>query len=185
MKKISNAYLLLLFIFPIFFAGCKKGDTTEDLATIKKNWITGTWKQTDITLAYPVPNPLGGPNLPEGTSLHILSGYLPLTGPLIEATSNNVVTFDAKDSSYSFTGNSDCISWMLPHSAASGTWNLQAYGAALHLVSNDYDLPLWIDQLDEKNLTLGGYAAAGQGYNVVHVAELNADVPVYFVFQKQ
>jgi hypothetical protein len=174
----------LLFVLYNIFAGCsKKGVTTEDLATIKKNWFIGTWKQTDITLAYPVPNPLGGPDLPLGTSLHILSAYLPITGPLIEATNNNVIAFDGKGS-YSVTGDSDCIKWMLPNSAASGTWNLQAYSSAVHLLSNGNDLALWIDQIDSSNLTLGAFG--GLATNSIMVAELGgAEVPVYFVFQKQ
>lgn len=177
MKRNSKALLLLLLCTPLlFFTSCKKEDVKkEDLATIKKNWLIGTWKQTDITLAYPIPNPFGGDDLPVGTSLHLLSGYLPITGPMIEATKDNVFTFDQKGS-YSITGS---IDWMLPHSAATGTWNLQVYGSALHLLSGDSDVPLWIDKIDATNLKLGSLS------NTIYVAEVDADIPVYFLFEKQ
>ncbi|MGC4035985.1 MAG: hypothetical protein QM764_08480 [Chitinophagaceae bacterium] len=172
--KLPGVCLLIISI--LFIASCKKDDNkTEDLATIKKNWITGTWKQTDITLAYEIPSPLGG-TLPVGTSLHVLSDYLPLTGPMVEATSDNVFTFD-NTGKYSVTGSTE---FMLPNAGNSGTWNMQVSGSALHLVSPDgKDTPLWIDKITETTLKIGSLS------NTVYVAEVDADIPVYFLFEKQ
>jgi len=179
MKKNTRTFFLLLLIFPLLITSCKKDDAQKangDLSATKKEWVTGTWKQTDIQLAYPIPNPLGGDDLPVGTSLHLLAGYLPLTGPMIEATSDNVFNFDAKGT-YTITGATD---WMLPNAGNSGTWNLQVYGSALHLISGDAkDTPLWLDTIDASNLKIGSLS------NTIYVAEVDADIPVYFIFEKQ
>lgn len=179
MKKNPGIFFLLLFIAPaLLFTSCTKDNAQEakgDLSATKKEWVTGTWKQTDITLAYAIPNPLGGDDLPVGTSLHLLAGYLPVTGPMIEATNDNVFTFGA-DGTYTVTGTTD---FMLPNAGNSGNWNLQVSGSALHLVSGDKDTPLWLDKISSSNMQIGSLS------NTVYVAEVDADIPVYFVFEKQ
>ncbi|MFT3705419.1 MAG: hypothetical protein QM802_23825 [Agriterribacter sp.] len=179
MKKNPKTFLLLLLIAPVLLISSCTKDTAQkangDLSATKLGWVTGTWKQTDIQLAYPIPNPLGGDDLPVGTSLHLLSDYLPVTGPLIEATNDNVFSFDAKGT-YNITGTTD---YMLPNAAATGNWNLQVYGSALHLVSGDKDTPLWIDKISATDMRLGSLS------NTIYVAEVDADLPVYYVFQKQ
>jgi len=177
MKRRLNAIVSLLLIVPLFFiASCKKEETQgEDLATIKEGWVTGTWKQTDIQLAYPIPSPFGG-TLPVGTSLHDLAPFLPYTGPMITATNENVFTFEPKGN-YNLAGSTD---FMLPNTTTSGTWNLQVYGSALHLLStDDTDTPLWVDKIDSGNLKLGSLSTT------VYIAEVDADIPVYFLFEKQ
>ncbi|HEX5026454.1 MAG TPA: hypothetical protein VFV68_14345 [Agriterribacter sp.] len=177
MKRKLNAFVSLLLIVPLFFiTSCKKEDAQgEDLATVKEGWLTGTWKQTDILLAYAIPSPFGG-TLPVGTSLHVLAPYLPFTGPKITATNDNVFTFDAKGA-YNLSGS---IDFMLPNTTNSGTWNMQVYGSALHLMSTDNeDTPLWVDKIDAENLKLGSLSTT------VYIAEVDADIPVYFIFEKQ
>ena len=178
MKRIFKAFALLLLIAPVLLiTSCRKEEPKkEDLAAIKEGWLTGTWKQTDITLAYPIPNPFGGDDLPVGTSLHILASFLPLTGPQITATQGNIFTFDSKGT-FSITGSTD---FMMPNAGNTGTWNLQVYGSALHLISTDgKDTPLWIEDINATNMKLGSLS------NTIYVAEVDADIPVYFIFEKQ
>jgi hypothetical protein len=69
---------------------------------------------------------------------------------------------------------------MLPNAGNAGTWNLQVYGSALHLVAADgKDTPLWIDKINATDLKVGSLS------NTVYVAEVDADIPVYFLFEKQ
>lgn len=173
-QKLPGLFLIAAFL--LFVSSCKKNDAkTEDLATIKQGWLKGSWKQTDITLAYEIPSPLGG-TLPVGTSLHVLAPYLPVTGPLLEATANNVFTFD-DNGNFNVNGSTE---FMLPNTGNSGTWNLKVYGSALHLVSSGgKDTPLWIDKISPTNLKIGSLS------NTVYVAEVDADIPVYFLFEKQ
>lgn len=179
MKRNHSFVSLMLLLGPMLFTvSCKKDNAQEskgDLSATKLGWVTGTWKQTDIQLAYPIPNPLGGDDLPVGTSLHLLSPYLPVTGPMIEATTDNVFTFDPKGT-YNITGT---IDYILPNATATGNWNLQVYGSALHLVSGDKDTPLWIDKINATDMRVGSLS------NTIYVAEVDADLPVYFVFKKQ
>ncbi|MBX3256387.1 MAG: hypothetical protein KF862_19785 [Chitinophagaceae bacterium] len=179
MKKASQA-LVLLFIASLLFASCDKEDikTLEDPTIVKQSMLTGSWKQTDIVLAYSIP--FAGQQLPVGFSLHNVVGYLPVTGPLITATKDNVFTFDAKGT-FSITGSTDFI---LPKAGNSGTWNLQAYGTALHLVSTDNkDTPVWIEKMDAGSLKLG---SLGFTINIYEASPpKGADVPVYLIFEKQ
>ncbi|MFT3947684.1 MAG: hypothetical protein QM763_12005 [Agriterribacter sp.] len=181
MKRKFQTFNLLLFFIPLLtFTSCDKETVKklEDPTLRKQEWITGSWKQTDIVLAYSIP--FAGQQLPVGFSLHNVVDYLPLTGPKITATKDNVFTFDAKGT-FSITGSTDFI---LPNTGNSGTWNLQAYGAALHLISADnVDIPIWIESLDSINLKLGSL-----GFTV-NIYEANppkgANVPVYLIFEKQ
>ena len=180
MKRILKAFALLLLIAPaLLITSCKKEEAKkEDLATIKKGWVTGTWKQTDIVLAYPIP--FAGQRLPVGFSLHNIVGYLPVTGPQITATKDNLFTFDPKGT-FSITGSTDFI---MPNAGNTGTWNLQVYGSALHLISSDgKDTPLWIEDISTTTMKLGSLS------NTVNVFEADppdgADIPVYFIFEKQ
>lgn len=180
MKRIFKAFALLLLIAPVFLiVSCKKEEPKkEDLAAIKEGWVTGTWKQTDITLAYSIP--FGGQDLPVGFSLHNIAGYLPVSGPKITATKDNVFTFDPKGT-FSITGSTG---FMMPNVGNTGTWNLQVYGSALHLISSDgKDTPLWIEDINATNMKLGSLS------NTVNIFEADppdgADIPVYFIFEKQ
>lgn len=174
-RQTKTVLLWLLLYAAIGFSACKKEDTRkEDLATVKKGWLTGTWKQKDLVLAYPIP--FAGQELPVGFSLYNIADYLPVTGPMITCTADNVFTFD-KTGSFTITG---CTDLILPNAGSSGTWNLQVYGSALHLVSTDNkDTPLWIDKITSSYLKMGSLSFT------IHVAEADADIPVYLILEKQ
>lgn len=180
MKKVSQTLRLLCIAFLLLLASCDKESIKklEDPTLAKQNILTGSWKQTDIVLAYSIP--FAGQQLPVGFSLHNVVGYLPVTGPQITATKNNVFTFNT-NGSFSITGSTDFI---LPKAGNSGTWNLQAYGSALHLVSTDNkDTPIWIERMDAANLKLG---SLGFTVNILEASPpKGADVPVYLILQKQ
>jgi hypothetical protein len=167
--------LWLLLIGAISFSACKKDDAKhEDLATVKKGWLTGTWKQKDVVLAYPIP--FAGQELPVGFSLYNIADYLPISGPLITCTADNTFTFD-QSGSFTITG---CTDLILPNTGSSGTWNLQVYGSALHLVSTDNkDTPLWIDKISSTYLKMGSLSFT------IHIAEADADIPVYLILEKE
>lgn len=156
-------------------SSCSKDEEPkEDLATTKKNWLTGTWKQKDVQLAYPIP--FNGQELPVGFSLLSIAGYLPLTGPMLTCTANNTFTFD-ETGSFNING---CTELILPHTGNAGTWNLQVYGSALHLISADNkDQPLWIDKINSTDMKIGSLSYT------IYVAEADADIPVYLVFEKE
>lgn len=176
MKRQNKTVLLWLLLYAaIGFSACKKeGTKKEDLATVKKGWLTGTWKQKDLVLAYPIP--FAGQELPVGFSLYNIADYLPVTGPMITCTAANTFTFD-KAGTFTITG---CTDLILPNAGSSGTWNLQVYGSALHLVSTDNkDTPLWIDQISSTYLKMGSLSFT------IHVAEADADIPVYLILEKE
>ncbi|MCO5241034.1 MAG: hypothetical protein M9904_13370 [Chitinophagaceae bacterium] len=177
MKKKTRTFTLLLLIAPVLlFMSCEKDTATKlvDPAIAKKEILTGSWKQTDIVLAYSIP--FAGQQLPVGFSLHNIVGYLPVTGPKITATKDNVFVFNA-NGTFSITGSTDFI---LPKTGNSGTWNLQAYGSALHFVSADQkDVPVWVESMSATDLKLGSL-----GFTVA-VAEAGANVPVFLLFKKQ
>ncbi|MBZ5858897.1 hypothetical protein [Flavihumibacter profundi] len=177
MKKNTKTFFSLLLIIPAFLiASCKKEETkTEDLATTKKGWVTGTWKQKDLVLAYPIPNPFGGPDFPVGYSLYNLAPYLPITGPGITCSADNIYAFDSTGN-FTITG---CTELILPDAGNSGKWNLQVYGSALHLVSTDNkDTPLWINNINSTDMKLGSLSFT------IHFAEFGADIPVYILLEK-
>ena len=176
MKLNTRTFFSLLLIIPVLLsASCKKDDAkTEDLATTKKGWVTGKWKQKDVVLAYPIP--FGGQELPVGFSLLNIADYLPVTGPLLTCTANNVFTFDEKGA-YTIEG---CTELILPNTGNAGTWNLQVYGSALHLVSaSNVDTPLWIDHITSTDMKLGSLSFT------IFIAEADANIPVYLILEKE
>ena len=176
MKKNTRTFFSLLLIIPVFLgSSCSKDEVKkDDLETTKKGWVTGKWKQKDVVLAYPIP--FGGQELPVGFSLLNIADYLPVTGPLLTCTVNNTYTFDAKGS-YTIEG---CTELILPHTGNAGTWNLQVYGSALHLVAADNtDTPLWINNISSTDMKLGSLSFT------IYVAEADADIPVYLLLEKE
>jgi hypothetical protein len=176
MTKNHKTIFSLLLIIPVLLgSSCKKDEAkTEDLATTKKGWVTGKWKQKDLVLAYPIP--FGGQELPVGFSLYQIADYLPITGPMITCTADNSYTFDEKGN-FAITG---CTELVLPNTGNSGTWNLQVYGSALHLISADNkDTPLWIDNINSTNMKLGSLSFT------IYVAEADANIPVYMILEKE
>lgn len=175
MEKKTKIFTLLLIAPLLLFMSCEKEPKKlEDPTIVKMEMLTGSWKQTDIVLAYSIP--FAGQQLPVGYSLHNIVGYLPVTGPKITATSNNVFDFNA-NGTFTITGSTDFI---LPNTGNSGTWNMQAYGAALHLISSSQkDVPIWVENISATDLKLGSL-----GFTVA-VAEAGANVPVFLLFKKQ
>lgn len=169
-----------MFLFLVLLSSCDKETVKEliDPAIAKHEMISGSWKQTDIVLAFSIP--FAGQQLPVGFSLHDLVGYLPVTGPKITDTQDNVFNFDSKGS-FNITGNTEFI---LPQTGNSGTWNLQAHGAALHLISADgKDVPVWIEYLDATTLKLG---SLGFTVNVYEAKPPKGEnIPVFLIFEKQ
>ncbi|MBW7890521.1 MAG: hypothetical protein H3C48_05765 [Chitinophagaceae bacterium] len=180
MKKKLNDLIILILIAPLLLVSCDKDSVTKlvDPTIAKQEMLTGTWKQTDIVLGYSIP--FAGQQLPVGFSLHNLVGYLPLTGPKITDTKDNVFVFNS-DGTFNITGSTDFI---LPNTGNSGKWNLQAYGSALHLISSDQkDIPIWIDNMTSTDLKLGSL-----GFTVnVYEADppKGANIPVFLIFEKQ
>lgn len=51
MKRILYTFTAILLFSPTLFFSCKKDEAPKtDLAAIKKEWVTGSWKQKDIQL---------------------------------------------------------------------------------------------------------------------------------------
>ncbi|MCC6287323.1 MAG: hypothetical protein IT249_05510 [Chitinophagaceae bacterium] len=177
MKRTTHHFFLLFMAAAFFFTSCKKEEVKEDLATIKKNFLTGTWKQKDLALGYPIK--FAGQKLPVGFSLYNITSYLPVSGPLIDCTKTNTYTFDA-GGGYTITG---CTDLILPHAGNSGKWNMQAYGSALHLVAGENDTPLWIESIDANNLKIGSLSYT------INIYEADppdgADIPVFLLLEKQ
>lgn len=161
------AILLCLFIF-----SCKKDKAkTNDTSQTKRSWITGTWAQKDLVLGYPID--FGGQELPVGFSVYNLTSYLPVSGPLLDCTKNNSYTFN-NDSSYSING---CTDLMLPNAGTAGKWRLEIYDAVLRLTSSgDKTAPYWTNSLTDKEWSIG---------LTVHIAEVDADLPVNLLLEKQ
>jgi hypothetical protein len=152
---------------------CKKDSvkTDDTISKTKRTWVSGTWKQKDLVLGYPVD--FGGQQLPVGFSVYNITGYLPVSGPLLDCTKDNTYTFNA-DSSYTING---CTELMLPNAGAAGKWRLEIYDAVLRLTSSEAKTaPYWTNSLTEKEWSIG---------LTVYLAEVDANLPVNLILEKQ
>ncbi|MCW3116521.1 MAG: hypothetical protein JWM28_603, partial [Chitinophagaceae bacterium] len=152
---------------------CKKDkNPVEDSSAIKNGWITsGTWKQKDLVLAYPID--FAGNSLPVGFSIYNITGYLPLSGPLIDCTKDNTYTFKS-DSSYAIAG---CTELMLPNAGNAGRWKLEIYDAVLRLTSADNkSAPYWTNNITATEWSIG---------LTIYIAEADASIPVNLLLEKQ
>lgn len=158
----KRLYLIfpLLFCAMMFVSSCSKDDEpVDDFSAIKKSWVTGTWKQKDITLGVSTTV-----RLPDGSSLPLVEGSSMITDPMINAllgalfggnpfilTRNNVYVFNSSNT-YEITGSTDII---LANVGSSGTWQLEVYDAVLALYpSTDARYPHWINAMTSAELNL-------------------------------
>lgn len=167
----KNRFQYLLAFIILVNLACKKDETkTPDVSATKRSWVTGTWKQKDLVLAYPIP--FGGQDLPIGFSVYNLTGYLPVSGPMIECSKDNTYTFNA-DSTFAISG---CTELMLPDIGAAGKWRLEIYDAVLRLTSaNSKSAPYWTNSITEKEWSIG---------MSIYLAEADASIPVNLLLEK-
>ena len=168
----SSQFLPLLLCIALFSAACKKDDVkTEDASAIKLGWVKGTWKQKDLVLGYPID--FGGQQLPVGFSIYNITGYLPVSGPMIDCTKDNTYTFN-NDNSYAITG---CTELMLPMAGNAGKWQLEVYDAVMRLTSSDNKTaPYWTNSITATKWSIG---------LTIYVAEADANLPVNLLLEKQ
>jgi len=147
--------LLILLIF--LFASCKKdtADENEKFPNKNKEWVTGTWKQTDLVISVDVK--IGGQKVPAGTSMIALAPLIgqalgnPAIADAILCTQDNIYSFKA-DGTYEITG---CTDLILPVAGNSGTWDLTIYDAVLELISTKGEKdPHWINSITSNTLNL-------------------------------
>lgn len=162
-RKLQKSLLILLSVSTFLFAACKKGEAPkEDYATIKKGWVTGTWKQKDITLGVSTSVKVGSTKIP------LTAGSSMLDDPTINMllvkmaganpfgfTRNNVYTF-AADGTYKVEGvNEYSINFSLPAAGKSGKWDTEVYSSVLALFpSTDKRDPHWINNITASKLNL-------------------------------
>jgi len=165
--------LLLLALSSLMALSCKKDSSSSPSNTsqTKRSWISGTWKQKDLTLAYPID--FAGQSLPVGFSIYNITSYLPVSGPMLDCTRENTYTFNT-DSSYVING---CTELELPNAGNDGKWRLEVYDAVLRLTSSDSKTaPYWTNSLSETEWSIG---------LTIHIAEADADLPVNLILEKQ
>jgi len=161
---------LLLFIASTVGSCSKDDKKTEDVSATRRSWVSGTWKQKDLVLAYPID--FAGQQLPVGFSIYNITSYLPVSGPDIDCTKNNTYTFNA-DNSYTISG---CTSLMLPKAGNAGKWGLEVYDAVIRLTSSDNKTaPYWTNSLTENTWSIG---------LTLYVAEADANIPVNLLLEK-
>jgi len=152
----------LLFLCSLFFFGsCAKEDAPEsDYTAIKKGWLTGSWKQRDVTLGVST-----SVNLPDGSSLPLMAGSSMVSDPAINmllsallganpfvATVDNRFTFGS-DGTYRIEGETDLL---MPQAEKAGKWEMEVYGAVIALYpSADKRAPYWVNSMSESDLNLG------------------------------
>lgn len=183
MKRKFQTLALTLLLAPVFFfASCKKDEAPKtDLAAAKKEWVTGTWKQKDITLAVDV-------DLKKKYGIYLNAGSSMLDDPsinfLLKAaaganpflfTRNNTYTF-AADGTYKVEGANDySIAFSLPVAGKSGTWDTEVYSSVLALFpSKDVRDPHWINNITATELNLS---------ITIHLEGLG-DVPMNLLLEK-
>ncbi len=164
MKRKSKAHIITLLIASLFFiASCKKDKApATDLATAKKEWVTGTWKQKDIQLGVSTSVKVGGTKIPlkagssmlDDPTINYLLVAMAGANPF-EFTRNNVYTF-AADGTYKVEGDNDySIAFSLPVAGKSGTWDTEVYSSVLALFpTKEKRDPHWINDITASTLNL-------------------------------
>lgn len=177
--------LFLLFSALFLWSSCKKDETPKkSLADAKKEWVTGTWKQKDLTLGVSTSVKVGGQKikLQAGWSMldHPTLNYLLTQGGTspnpFEFTRNNVYSF-AGDGAYTIQGdNAYSIMFSLPNAGASGSWKTEVYSSVLALFpSADARDPHWINTITASTLNLA---------TTVNIPGLG-DVPLNLLLEKK
>ncbi|MBN8788095.1 MAG: hypothetical protein J0I84_13475 [Terrimonas sp.] len=162
-RKFQKSLLALLSVSIFLFSACKKDEAPkEDYAAIKKGWVTGTWKQKDITLGVSTSVKVGSTKIPLNAGSSMLDD--PTINYLLEQmaganpfgfTRNNVYTF-AADGTYAVEGANDySIAFSLPVAGKSGKWDTEVYSSVLALFpSTDTRDPHWINNITATTLNL-------------------------------
>jgi len=184
MNKTLKLYSFLLLSVSLFFlTGCKKEAAQQpDLATVKRGWLTGTWKQKDIQLGVSTKVPVpGGGRIPltEGMSMlddptiNMLLEGMAGVNPFIY-TRNNTYSFNS-DGSYSVDGIIEFPGGIKILAGAPGTWDTQVFSSVLELFpEKDVRDPHWINSLTSSKLNLAiTVALPGLG-----------DVPMKLILEK-
>lgn len=148
----------LLLAASVFFGSCKKDEENKpNVSEVKKGWITGTWKQADVTLGVDVtltlPAPYGKVTIKAGSSM-LDDPIINLLGvaDYFKPTRNNMYVFNG-DGGYEITGETDLI---LPAAGKSGEWKFEVYDAVLALFpSSEVRDPHWIYNITAEKLNLG------------------------------
>lgn len=156
MKRFLKAICLPLLMFSLLpFSSCKKEETPkESLADAKKEWVTGTWKQKDITLG--VSTKVQG--------IRLRAGWSMLDHPTINALLNAAVGFNpfelTRNNKYSFNGDGTYqiegnTMFSLPVAGASGNWKSEVYGTVIALFPDASTRdPHWINSINATKLNL-------------------------------
>ncbi|MCO5241030.1 MAG: hypothetical protein M9904_13350 [Chitinophagaceae bacterium] len=164
MKKNLKLYSLLLFLGSLFFmVSCSKEEASKpDLATAKKEWVTGNWNQKDIQLGVST-----SVNVPGVGKVPLKEGMSMLDDPTINMllvglaganpfafTRNNKYNFN-EDGSYKVDGVVDLTNGILVLAAGSGRWDTEVYSSVLALFDqqNKRD-PHWINSITATRLNL-------------------------------
>lgn len=164
MKRTLKAYASLLLIASLFFiASCKKDESPKtDLATAKKEWVTGSWKQKDIQLgvstSVTVPG-VGKIPLKEGMSMlddptinALLTGAIG-ANPFVY-TRSNIYSFNS-DGNYTVDGIVDFGGGAKVLAGGSGAWDTEVYSSVLALFpEKDQRDPHWINNITATRLNL-------------------------------
>jgi hypothetical protein len=170
---LKNSQLLSILLCLVIIS-CKKDSAatnSDSISKTKRSWISGTWKQKDIVLGYPVD--FGGQQLPVGYSVYNITSYLPVSGPLLDCTKDNTYTFNS-DSSYTING---CTELMLPNAGNAGKWRMEIYDAVIRLTSSaNKTAPYWTNNISAKEWSIG---------LTVYLAEVDANLPVNLILEKQ
>ena len=184
MKKKSRAHIVTLLIVSIFFiASCKKDEApATDLATSKKEWLTGTWKQKDIQLGVSTSVKVGGTKIPLKEGMSMLDD--PTINALLKAaaganpfvyTRNNKYSFNS-DGSYKVDGIVDFGGGTHVLAGGAGTWDTEVYSSVLALFpEKDLRDPHWINNITATQVNLAiSVKLPGLG-----------DVPMKLLLEKQ
>ncbi len=164
MKRTLKVYTLSLLIAPLLFiVSCKKDESPKtDLATAKKEWVTGSWSQKDIQLGVSTSVPLPG-----GGKIKLKEGMSMLDDPTINAlltaavganpfvfTRNNKYSFNG-DGSYKVDGIVDFGGGTHVLAGGAGTWDTEVYSSVLVLFpEKDKRDPHWINSITANRLNL-------------------------------
>lgn len=154
--KQTRFFTMMLACFFLVFSGCKKEETKDDIRETKLEWISGTWKQKDITLGASAK--VSGINLVQGSSLvndptlnAVFSSLF--GGNPYKLTTSNTYTFN-RNGTYSMEGSMD---WVFPKSKDGGSWTLELHDTVISLFpSAAVKDPHWITTIrpDEMELVL-------------------------------
>lgn len=184
MKRILYTFTAILLFSPTLFFSCKKDEAPKtDLAAIKKEWVTGSWKQKDIQLGVST-----NVTVPGVGKIPLKEGMSMLDDPIINAlltgavganpfvyTRNNIYDFNG-DGNYEVDGIVDFGGGTSLLAGASGTWDTEVYGSVLALFpEKDKRDPHWINNITASKLNLAiSVSLPGLG-----------DVPMKLLLEKQ